>query len=66
MPRPTAVLGTGVTLHFRLLRYLIVFFTCATLIMIPAFAICWAGERLNAGESPLLHWQRPVGTPCTL
>lgn len=52
MHRPPAVLGTGVTLHFRLLRYLIAFFTCATLIMIPAFAICWAGERLNDGEPP--------------
>ena len=40
-------LGVGITLHFRLLKYLVVFFLIASIVTLPILLLGMAGGRLN-------------------
>ena len=44
------VMGVGVSLHFRILLNLAIFFFVATVIALPAFYFCFTGGRITAAN----------------
>jgi len=45
-----SVLGVGVSLHFRVIKYLVWLFLLLTAASVPIFVLCFVGTRLNDDE----------------